>query len=241
MLLLGSSARFPIIVVALLSACVSPAYSQSPWDYVLNLPYTAHIVQTSVQTLADGTQERTKEKIIKMRDSSGRTRIAIFSAADANCDSCDDKPNMVNLYIPLRRQFIQLMPGSKRATVTTFPGTGPIPTHAKSGTDVTTVKENLPAKTINGVYATGTRIKTIIPSSNGEKVETPYFGEQWASPELKIIILDRHVSTHGDETISEVTQLDRSEPDPALFEIPADYKVVNLTDGQDPDSYNSQH
>jgi hypothetical protein len=241
MLLLDSSVRFPIVVAALLSACVSRAYSQNPWDCVANLPYTAHILQTSVETLPDGTQQRTEERIIKIRDSEGRTRIEIFSTTEANRDSAGDKPSMVNLYIPLRRQFIQLMPGAKKAMVTTFPGTGPIPTHANSsGTDANTVKENLPAKTINGIYATGTRTRTIMPSGDGRKVEAPYFGEYWVSPELRITVLDKHVDAHN-ETIDEVRQLDRSEPDPAFFEIPADYKIVNVTDGQEPNSYNGPH
>lgn len=221
-----TSTRFAIAVTAF-SACLLPAYCQNPLDYVPNLPYTACILQTSVHTLADGTQERTTQRIIKMRDSDGRTRIEIFSRTHPNCGSSDDKPNMVNLNIPLRRQFIQLMPGAKKAIVTTFPGTGPIPADANSsGADVTTVKESLGGKTINGIYTTGTRIKTTIPSTNGQKAEAPDFGEHWVSPELEIVVLDKHVSSQGDETIAEVQQLDRSEPDPALFEIPADYKMV---------------
>lgn len=149
---------------------------------------------------------------------------------------------MVNLYIPLRRQFIQLMPGSKTAMVMTFPGKGPIPTHSNSSgrADVTTIREPLPARTINGIYATGTRIKTMIPSSNGKKVEASYFGEHWVSPELKITVLEKYVGAH-DETFDEVQQLDRGEPDPALFEIPADCKIVNVTDEQKADGYNGVH
>jgi hypothetical protein len=233
-LLVRSTRPFAIAVLVFL-ACFSRGYGQNPWDYVPNLPYTAHILQTSLQTSEDGTRERTEEKIIQMRDSSGRTRIEIFS-----CDSGCDKPNMVNLYLPLRRQFIQLMPGAKKAMVTTFPGAGPIPTHRNSSdTDVITVTGNLPGKTINGIYATGTRIKTLIPSRNGQS-ENPYFGEYWVSPELKITVLDKHEAAH-EETIDEVQQLDRGEPDPALFEIPADYKIVNVTDEQDPNGYNGVH
>jgi hypothetical protein len=229
---LPCSTRTAAIAVAVFLASFSSAYCQSPWDIVPNLPYTAHILQTSVQTLPNGAQDRTEERIINMRDSNGRTRIEIFSSDSG------DKPNMVNLYIPSRRQFIQLMPGAKKAMVTTFPGTGPISTHTSP--DVITVKENLPGKTINGIYATGTRIRTMTPSSNGQKVEAPYFGEHWVSPELKITVLNRYADARS-QTTDEVQQLDRSEPDPALFEIPEDYKVVNVADERDPDSYNSQH
>jgi hypothetical protein len=53
-------------------------------------------------------------------------------------------------------------------------------------------------------------------------------GEKWVSPDLKIVVLDkyRNSNTGSDETVSEIRQLERTEPDAALFEIPADYKIV---------------
>lgn len=53
-------------------------------------------------------------------------------------------------------------------------------------------------------------------------------GERWISPELKIVVLDKskNSNTGSDETITEVRELRRSEPDAALFEIPADYRIV---------------
>jgi hypothetical protein len=52
--------------------------------------------------------------------------------------------------------------------------------------------------------------------------------EKWVSPDLRIIVLDKYKNTKtgSDETITEIRELDRSEPDAALFEIPADYKIV---------------
>jgi hypothetical protein len=46
--------------------------------------------------------------------------------------------------------------------------------------------------------------------------------ETWVSPDLKIVLLDKN----SDGTINEILDLDRSEPDAALFEIPTDYKIV---------------
>lgn len=53
-------------------------------------------------------------------------------------------------------------------------------------------------------------------------------GEKWISPDLKIVVLDKHKSsnTGSEETIIEIRELDRSEPDAALFEIPTDYQIV---------------
>ncbi|MGB8597479.1 MAG: hypothetical protein WCD48_18425, partial [Candidatus Sulfotelmatobacter sp.] len=64
-----------------------------------------------------------------MRDSQGRTRIESFASHNLNCSDDRSQPDVVNLYVPLRRQFIQLFPGPKTASVMTYPGTGPTPAH----------------------------------------------------------------------------------------------------------------
>jgi hypothetical protein len=54
--------------------------------------------------------------------------------------------------------------------------------------------------------------------------------ETWFSPDLKIVVFSKHTSTdlRADQTTMEIRQLDRREPDAALFEIPADYKIVDV-------------
>jgi len=52
--------------------------------------------------------------------------------------------------------------------------------------------------------------------------------EKWVLPDLKITVLakDTTSTNPAEETTTEIRELDRSVPDPALFEIPTDYKVV---------------
>jgi len=47
-------------------------------DYVPNLPYTAQVVGTSFETLADGIRVRREDKVVPMRDSRGRTRLEVL-------------------------------------------------------------------------------------------------------------------------------------------------------------------
>lgn len=108
-------------------ACPSRVFCQDPQDYVPGLPYTAQVVGTGFQTLADGTRVRYEDRLVWMRDSQGRTCIEVFPEDDSNC--CNGKPDSVNLYIPLRHQFIQLFPG-KTASVATY--SVPVPTHGKT-------------------------------------------------------------------------------------------------------------
>jgi hypothetical protein len=184
---------------------------QDPHDYVPNLPYIAQAVGTGFETLADGTQVRRERAVVQMRDSQGRTRI--------------ETPGVVNLYVPLQRRFIQLFPGRKTASVMTW-AEGPIPTHGQSLGKTTS--ESLPGKTINGIYAVGTRTTHVMPSDGGRGPDVVSVEEKWVSSDLKIIVLDKYknANTGSDETTAEIRELDRSEPDAALFEIPTDYKIV---------------
>jgi hypothetical protein len=138
----------------------------------------------------------------------------------------------VNLYDPLRRQFIQLFPGKGMARVMTVPGTTPIPTHGRSQHAVKTTVEHIPGKKIHGLYAEATRTTQVIEADGGHG-EVVNVEEVWVSPDLKIVVLSKDTSSdpESDETTAEVVQLDRTEPDAALFEIPADYTIVNVTPG----------
>jgi hypothetical protein len=217
--------RFGIIVA--IAACASHALCQDAHDCVPNLPYTAQVIATSFETLAHGTRVRREEKVVQMRDSRGRTRIEVFQDGDSNC--CNrSKPDWVNLYIPLRRQFIQLFPGRKTASVMTY--SVPVPTHGQGLGKITTV--SLGGRLINGIYAEGTRITQVIPSEGGRRPDIVYVEEKWISPDLKIVVLSKGTSSTnpGEETTTEIRELDRSEPDAALFEIPADYRIVALLD-----------
>lgn len=82
-----------------LAACSNRALCQDPHDYVPNLPYTAQVVGTAFETLADGTRVRRENKVTQMRDSQGRTRTEVFQDDDSKRNN-GGKPDWVNLYIP---------------------------------------------------------------------------------------------------------------------------------------------
>ena len=232
------------ILVLVLATGGNKGFSQDLFNYVPNLPYTAQVVK-SVVFLADGRHVRRETRMVQMRDSQGRTRIENIEDILPDDPGCNpestpestahvsDKPVMVNLYVPLRRQFIQFLVSRKMARVMTFPGTGPIPTHGPNPNAIETKKEDLPGQMINGIYATGTRTTTRLPSDDRKGPDIVDVEESWVSPDLKIVVLSKHKSTApgSDETMWEVQKLDRSEPEAALFEIPKDYKIVTTFDG----------
>ena len=91
----------------------------------------------------------------------------------------------------------------------------------------TTTKEDLGTQTIEGVTATGTRATTVIAAGAiGNAQEIRIVSEQWYSPDLEVFVMTRHNDPRVGETIYRLTNVVRGQPDPALFNVPVDYTVV---------------
>ena len=92
--------------------------------------------------------------------------------------------------------------------------------------------ENLADQMINGIHATGTRITTTIPSGKmGNDKPIVVTSERWFSPDLKATVMTRHDDPWAGELETQFTNVNVSEPDPSLFTVPSDYKIVEDKDG----------
>jgi hypothetical protein len=75
---------------------------------------------------------------------------------------------------------------------------------------------------MEGIPVHGIRqTQTIKDSAGKSTVETD---EYWYSDDLRMNLVARHNEPGGGSLTVTVTQVTRTEPDAALFEIPADYK-----------------
>jgi hypothetical protein len=92
--------------------------------------------------------------------------------------------------------------------------------------------EKLGGKTIAGVYAEGTRLTVIYPvGSFGNDKPIITFHETWMSSDLKLILLSVDDDPRTGTRITEVTTLDRGEPNPALFQVPEGYTIKDQYPG----------
>jgi hypothetical protein len=92
--------------------------------------------------------------------------------------------------------------------------------------------EKLGGKTIAGVYAEGTRITVTYPvGSIGNDKPIITFHETWISSDLKLVILSVDDDPRTGTRITEVTNLDRGEPNPALFLVPEGYTIKDQYPG----------
>jgi hypothetical protein len=86
--------------------------------------------------------------------------------------------------------------------------------------------EKLPARTIEGVMAEGTRTTRTIPAGAiGNEQPIVTVTEEWTSSELQILVLTRTSDPRTGEYTYRVLNVTRSEPNRSWFEVPGDYTV----------------
>jgi hypothetical protein len=211
------------------------AYSASTLSSGINLrsvagaPFFADVVSQSTQVQADGTLA-TREIHGKMfRDSAGRTRSETELASSVAGVA---SRRFVMIVDPVQGTSIVLDVAAKSATVFHLPSARVVSANkvnlavaAQAGQ--TGVKqlarpgsEELGEMMVEGFAATGSR-----RISGGKGASPNTVTESWFSKELKVDLL---VSRQGPQSVSRTTRLTNitpGEPDPTVFQAPADYTV----------------
>ena len=86
--------------------------------------------------------------------------------------------------------------------------------------------EQLGTKVVEGVQAEGTRTTITIPAGQiGNDKPIQIVNEVWRSPELQVIVHSEHNDPRMGSTVYSLQNISRSDPSPALFQIPAGYTV----------------
>jgi hypothetical protein len=93
-----------------------------------------------------------------------------------------------------------------------------------SATDAST--EDLGQQIIEGVSAKGSRTTTVTPAGAiGNELPIKVVAEEWFSPDLKVLVMTKHVDPRAGETTYRLTGINRGAPSASLFEVPAGYTV----------------
>jgi hypothetical protein len=225
---------------------------------ITGAPYTGVEVRETTETLANGNTIDRKVSTNVSRDSAGRVRTEMTvqprgRAGQANTGQTTPH-TVVTIHDPVAGVTRELnsatktareipMPrnrgrGGQGATATagaTTPrgGRGNRATPGTAPANPNVVTESLAMQTINGVQATGTRVTHTIPAGqmgNAQPLKTVH--ETWMSVDLKIPVMVKETNARGGVTTTQLTNITRSEPDPALFQAPSDYKVIQMGRGR---------
>jgi len=209
---------------------------------ILDAPFYAEQRAERHQTLTDGThidQDALPTKI--WRDSSGRTRIErpIFRYETPATRGFAD---LVVIFDPVAgfqyaidpQEHVAHRYAAKFAVIPPPPPTSegqPAETEARlEGVHKTVKIEKLGTQVIEGLLVEGKRT-TITTDANSSGNERPneIVVESWYSDDLRVELLYKCPDHSSADNVRTLTNVNRSEPDAALFEVPQGYTVVDET------------
>lgn len=192
------------------------------------VPFSADVINQHIQVLADGNRIDQETHGKMYRDSQGRTRDEREIAFPTG-----EKHEHISIFDPLQRVSISLDPSRKTAQIHHFPSAPPniprqVPVQPQERPQISHTAEQLGQMTIEGLDAVGTRITRTTPANTvGNAEPLVNVTESWRSPELNLVLMTKNSDPQHGETMFKLVNIQRGEPDPALFQIPADYEVTD--------------
>jgi hypothetical protein len=214
---------------------------------VTGAPYSGVEVVTTQRVMGNGNTIQRSTQTSVYRDSAGRTRVEQTLPARGSAAGQSTR-TVVTIHDPVAHVMHTLDPQARTDRDVTIRGGGrgsgsgarPFQGRGNAGStstatgsstrpaDPNTVTENLAMQTINGVQATGTRVTRTIPAGkigNAQAIQTVH--ETWYSADLKMPVMVKTSDPRTGTTTRQLTNITRAEPDPALFQVPADYTVTS--------------
>jgi len=195
------------------------------------------------QTLADGTHIQRSSKANVARDSQGRTRTEeTMSAIGRLAASGATSRTTVFIHDPVASMSYVLDPNSKTARQMQIasrdpqahgrrppPGARPGPPPGSAGVSghgLAAKTEDLGTQVVQGVNAQGKRVtRTIQAGQEGNDRAIDVVTETWFSPDLQVVVMSKTSDPRFGDSVYQLSNISRVEPDPALFSVPASYTV----------------
>jgi len=207
-----------------------------PAAVVTGAPYSAVEVRTSQQLLAAGGMISRSEQSNIYRDSQGRvrretTRKTPDGQTETRVMISDPVAGVVHeLNVTNKTAFTRKVrfPTEAQIAAATASGRGQMMAAGRRNaqTDTNVKREALAARSMNGMLASGTRTTHLIPAGtigNTQALET--VRETWIADDLKVPLLSKTSDPRTGTQTLELTNINRSQPDPSLFSVPSDYTV----------------
>lgn len=197
-------------------------------------PYSAEETSLRMQTLADGTQVTEKTGTGHLyRDSRGRTRTERLIAPGAPnetliveiIDPAVNARYILDARNKVAHRFLLTPPHAavKARSAETAAEDAAAPQRQYG-------QESLGQRMISGIVTEGRRIvTTILPAAGSNDRFTVTTTEMWYSNDLGLTLYSRIGDPRAGELTYAITNVSLSAPDPALFEVPADFTIVDPT------------
>ena len=221
---------------------------------VKGAPYSAQTVTEFTQTLADGNHIHRSNTASIARDSEGRTRREESIMAIGPLAGQAETPKSIFIHDPVDGTSYILEPDSHTARQTNLPrvfrftsegphaswvqrnttvrietraGSEKLEDRAKAQLEKHVKTEDLGTQVMEGLAVQGKRETRTIPAGQiGNELPLQIVTESWYSPELQTLVMSKTSDPRTGESTYKLTNVSRAEPDPALFQVPADYTIT---------------
>ena len=202
---------------------------------VTGQPYSGTGVSTSTRALANGNviTQNTCTKIY--RDSAGRTR----QEETLNSSTCGTTPSTIVIRDPVAGVEYRINAANNtyqqfmfKAPAASSSQTAPRGPGRFNSTEVQSTDLGSQPIAGTGLNAQGTQTIRTIPAGqigNAQPIETVH--EMWMSDELKVPVMVKTTDPRSGASTTQLTNINRAEPDAALFQVPSDYTVKTGSGG----------
>lgn len=207
---------------------------------VKGAPFSATATSETTQTLPDGTVIHRTTTSTLYRDSQGRSRGEVTFSGFGPLQTTGKPRTMIMINDPVAGAHYMLNAEEKVAHKMKMrtreggglPEKGPAFENkmqqrmAKEDVAGEVTRESLGTQPINGVNAEGTRLTHTIPVGRiGNDRPINIVFERWYSPDLQVVVKSTRSDPRFGTTTYTVTNVQRTEPAPALFTVPSGYTV----------------
>ena len=193
-------------------------------------PFTAKVDIVSTQVLPNGTSVTRTTLNRIARDSRGRIYNERRDLVPA---SYLGLPPLLSghIYDPATRLSIFTTPATRLAHEMVLPERrvpASNPNQPRSTPDIP--DQDLGTQYVGAVAMKGIRKTRVIQPAHSETGKALTISDEyWYSPDLSIYMLIKHEDPRSGTQLVAVTEVERHEPDPAIFLVPAGYKTVDET------------
>jgi hypothetical protein len=216
-------------------------------ETVKSAPYSADVVNESVQTLTDGNRIVQRSTSHMYRDTDGRVRREEERGGSSPVVTITDPMAGMSWTLDVDNRTARQMPGVGR--IFSFAGArddmyrlevalngvqeavrlGPEGRGwvVAPGSGGQPTEEKLSPKTIEGLRVEGVRrTSTIASGTIGNERAIVVTTEEWTSPDLKVLVLSEHADPRSGTSTYKLVNVRRVDPPASLFQVPPDYIVV---------------
>jgi hypothetical protein len=206
---------------------------------VTGAPYSALGTSETITTLPNGERVVRQNLIRQWRDRDGRTRSEITLSTIQGDPPVEVNTTVTVIDDPAARQRYMLQPGKDVAVTMPIVPCRPAANPPELDLSVGPPRPaNLPMKVsppvllgerkLDGETVAGRRIEATIPAgAMGNPQPIRMSAEQWYGKDLQVVVEATYHDPRTGETRYRLSNIDRAEPDAALFKVPDNYRRLN--------------